>query len=250
MVTQCSSRNFTEKLPAWEFWAQTNPCAILKALTTCVGAPAENTTFFKGLPCQLSANRICSTPEQMPSQTFLCFNPHTCLRGEVGAQSVLVWLSLAAWQECPSAVTLWEGSVSRAGSRFAPGVWGAHSVCPPTDLLKNKCAVHSHIDSQPGNSPYLGKCCLLLLGIVSELRQTCDLEYENMMKPRLHLQLASSYPRNVTVRKAGIFVQLLHFVKEKPKHWTCMWLWYIQGIWLLVLCIYTNRKFAGMIKVW
>lgn len=117
----------------------------------------------------------------------------------------------------------WEGGVSRAGSRFAPG--GAHCVCPPTDLLKNKCAVHSHIDSQPGNSPYLGKSCLLILDIVSELRQTPDLEYENTMKPRLHLQLASSYPRNVTVRKAGIFVQLLHFVKEQPKHWTCMWLW-------------------------
>lgn len=116
-----------------------------------------------------------------------------------------------------------EGGVGTAGSRFAPG--GARCVCPPTDLLKNQCAVHSHIDSQPGDSPYLGKCCLLILDIVSELRQTPDLEYENTMKPRLHLQLASSCPRNVTVRKAGIFVQLLHFVKEQPKHWTCMWLW-------------------------
>lgn len=69
-------------------------------------------------------------------------------------------------------------------------------MCPPTDLGKNKCAEHSHIDSQRGNSPYLGKYCLLILDFVSELRQTRDLEYKNMMKPRLHLQLASSYPRN------------------------------------------------------
>lgn len=104
MVTQCSSRNFTENLPAWEFWAQTNPCAIFTALTTCVGAPAESTTFFQGFTCQLSANYICSAPEQMPRQTFVCLNAHTCLRREVGAQSVLVWLSL--WQECPRAVPL------------------------------------------------------------------------------------------------------------------------------------------------
>lgn len=228
-VTQCSSRNFTENLTAWDLWAQTNPCAVFKALTTCVGAPAESATFFKGLARQVSANCICSAPEQMARQTFLYFNLHTCLRGEVGAQSVLVWISLTAWQEYPSAVTLQEGSVRwlplcRAGSRFAPGVWGARCVCPPTDWVKNKCAVHSHIDSQHGNSPYLGKYCLLLLDIVSELRQTHGLEYENTMKPRLHLQLASSYPRNIMVRKASIFVQLLHFVKEEPKHWTCMWL--------------------------
>lgn len=91
-------------------------------------------------------------------------------------------------------------------------------MCPPTDLLENKCAVHSHMDSQPADSPDLGKCCLLILDIVAELRQTRDLEYENMVKPRLHLQLASSYPSNVTVRKAGIFVQLLQLVKEQPKH--------------------------------
>lgn len=103
----------------------------------------------------------------------------------------------------------------RAGSSFAPG---ARCVCPPTDRVKNKCAVHSHIDSQRGNSPHLGKYCLLILDPVSDFRQTHDLERENMMKPRL----ASSYPRNIRVRKAGIFVQLLHFIKEKPKHWTCM----------------------------
>lgn len=33
-VTQCSSRNFPENLPAWDLWAHTNPCAIFKALTT------------------------------------------------------------------------------------------------------------------------------------------------------------------------------------------------------------------------
>lgn len=245
-VTQCSSKNFSENLPAWELWAQTNPCAIFKALTSCVGAPAESTTFFKGLAHQVSANCISSAPEQMPRQTFLCFTLHTCLRGEVGAQSALVWMSLTAWQEYPSA----RGKCQVAPPRFAPGMWAARCVCPPTGLVKYKCAVHSHIGSQRGNSPHLGKYCLLILDIVSEFRQTRDLEYENTMKPRLHLQLASSHPRNIRVKKAGIFVQLLHCIKEKPKHWTCMWLWYIQGIWLLVLCIYTNRKFAGMSKVW
>lgn len=95
-------------------------------------------------------------------------------------------------------------------------------MCPPTDWVRNKCAVHSHIDSQRADSPYLGKCSLLISDIVSEFRQTRDLEYENAMKPRLHLQLASSYPRNIIVRRTGIFVQLLHFIKEEPKHWTCM----------------------------
>lgn len=253
MVTQCSSRNFTENLPTWELRAQINSCAIFKALTTFLGAASESTTFFQGLVRQVLTNCICSAPEQTPRQTFLCFNLNTCLRGEVGAQSVLVWISLTAWQEYPSAVTLQEGSVRwlppcRAGSRFAPGVWGACCVCPPTDLVKNKCAVHSHIDSQRGNSPYLSKYCLLVLDILSEFRQTRDLEYENTMKPRLGVQLVSLYPRNITVRKAGIFVQLLHFIKEEPKHWTCMWLWYIQRIWLLVLCIYTNRKLQEWAK--
>lgn len=53
---------------------------------------------------------------------------------------------------------------------FAPGVSGARCVCPPTDLVKNKCAVHSHIDSQSGNSPHLGKYCLLILDTVSEFK--------------------------------------------------------------------------------
>lgn len=110
------------------------------------------------------------------------------------------------------------------GSLHAEQGAGLHQACecPPTDLVKNKCAVHSHIDSQRGNSPYLGKSCLLILDILSEFRQTHDLEYENMMEPRLCVQLASLYPRNIMGRKAGIFVQLLNFVKEEPKHWTCL----------------------------
>lgn len=139
-VTQCSSRNFRENLPTGELWAQTNSCAVFKALTTCIGALSESTTFFQGLIRQVLTNCICSAPEQMPRQTFLCFNLNTCLRGEVGAQWVLVWISLTAWQEYPSAVTLQEGSVRwlppcRAGSGFAPGVWvpthrfGEEQVC-------------------------------------------------------------------------------------------------------------------------
>lgn len=97
-------------------------------------------------------------------------------------------------------------------------------LCVPTHRFgaEQVCCTFIHTLIQCGDSPYLGKYCLLILDLLSEFRQTCDLEHENAMKPRLHVQLASLYPRNITVRKAGIFIQLLHFIKEEPKHWTCM----------------------------
>ena len=133
-------------------------------------------------------------------------------------------------------------------SSFAPGIWRAYYLCPLTELVKNKCAVNSHVNLQHANSPNLGKYCLRILDILSEFRQTHDLEYENMFKSRLHLQLASLYPRNIMVRKADVFVQTLHFVNEEPKHWNHTWLWYIQWIWLPVLCSYTNTKFQEWAK--
>lgn len=131
-------------------------------------------------------------------------------------------------------------------SSFAPDTWRAYYVCPLTELVKNKYAVNSHINLQHANSPNLGKYYLHILDILSEFRETRDLEYENTFKLRLHLQLASLYPRNITIRKADVFVQTLHFVNEEPKHWNCMSLWYVQWIWLPVLCI--NTKFQEWAK--
>lgn len=255
-VTQCSSRNFTENLPTWELRAQTKLCAIFKAHTACTGAPSESITFFP----RPHSPRSWQTASVLPLNK--CPGRHFCV-----LISTLAWeerlVHSQCWCESP-----WERGrnipvqshcrreVSDGSLRAEQGA-ALHQACeelavcahPPTDLVKNNCAVHSHIDSQRGNSPYLGKYCLLILDILSEFRQTCDLEYGNTMKPKLHVQLASLYPRNIImVRKAGIFVQLHHFIKEKPKHWTCMWLWYIQGIWLLVLCIYTKRKLQEWAK--
>lgn len=97
MVTQCSSRNFTENLPTWELRAQINSCAIFKALTTFIGAASESTTFFQGLVRQVLTNCICSAPEQTPRQTFLCFNLNTCLRGEERLVHSQCWCE-SPWQ--------------------------------------------------------------------------------------------------------------------------------------------------------
>lgn len=126
----------------------------------------------------------------------------------------------------------------KAVSSFAPGIWRAYYVCPPTKFVKSKCAVKSHINSQHANSPRLGKYYLCILDILSEFRQTHDLQYENTFKAASSAGLI--VPQECMIRKADIFVRTLHFVNEEPKHWNCMWLWYIQWIWLPVLCIYTK----------
>lgn len=86
--------------------------------------------------------------------------------------------------------------------------------------MKSKCAVKSHINLQHANSPHLGKYYLHILDILSEFRQTHDLQYENTFKAASSAALI--VPQEYMMRKADIFVQTLHFVNEEPKHWNCV----------------------------
>jgi len=89
--------------------------------------------------------------------------------------------------------------------------------------VKNKYVVNSHVNLQHANSPNLGKYCLRIIDILSEFRQTCDLEYENMFMLRLRLRWPHGTPGMLhKMRKADIFVQTLRFVNEEPEHWNRM----------------------------